>query len=227
MSEAKDRTGGVAAFRPRLTWRKTMQILIGLELWAVAVAMWVRAGLGLGPWDAFHYGMHVQTGMTIGTASIVMGALILITTVSMGLRPGAATLLNMIFIGVFIDLTLPLVPASTSTWLSWTYLFAGLPLCGIASGMYIGAGHGQGPRDGLMMLLTQRTGWPVRRVRTMIEITVLILGWLMGGTVGVGTAVITLLIGPSVHWGLRMFDAVPARTDAQERPARWGFRRAA
>jgi len=226
MSEATERMGGVAAFRPRLTWRKALQILIGLELWAVAVALWVHGGLGLGPWDAFHYGLHVQTGMTIGTASIAVGVLILGVTYSMGLRPGAATLLNMIFIGVFIDLTLPLVPESTSTWLSWTYLIAGLPLCGIASGMYIGAGHGHGPRDGLMMVLTQRTGWPVRRVRTIMEITVLILGWLMGGTVGIGTVVITLLIGPAVHWGLRMFDAAPARQGAQE-PPRWGFRPAA
>jgi uncharacterized membrane protein YczE len=218
---------GGEAVRTRLTWRKTLQILVGLELWAVAVVMWVRGGLGLGPWDAFHYGLHVQTGLTIGMASIAIGVLILGVTMSMGLRPGAATVLNMIFIGVFIDLTLPLMPESTSLLQSWFYLVAGLPLCGIASGMYIGAGHGAGPRDGLMMLLTQRSGWSVRTIRTIIEVIVLALGWLMGGIVGIGTIVITLAIGPAVHWGLKMFGAVPVRHGAQEPPPRWSFRRAA
>ena len=227
MSEDIEQAGGVAALRPRLTWRKILQILIGIELWAFAVALWVRSGLGLGPWDAFHYGLHVQTGMTIGTASILIGVIILAATMTMGLRPGAATLINMVFIGVFIDLTLPLVPdAATPQW-SWAFLLGGIPMCGIASGMYIGAGHGHGPRDGLMVVLTQRTGWSVRRVRTVMEISVLAAGWLMGGTVGVGTVIITLAIGPAVQWGLRLFDATPARSDMPEPPSRWSFRRAA
>jgi uncharacterized membrane protein YczE len=226
ISEGMEQAGGVAVLRPRVTWRKVLQILVGLELWAIAVALWVRSGLGLGPWDAFHYGIHVQTGMTIGTASILIGVIILAVTMGMKLRPGVATVLNMIFIGVFIDLTLPLVPAATSLVSAWAFLLAGIPLCGVASGMYIGAGLGHGPRDGLMIVLTQRTGWSVRSVRTTMEVIVLALGWLMGGTVGVGTIVITLAIGPAVQWGLRMFDAAPGPR-GQAATSRWSFGRAA
>lgn len=172
----------------------------------------IRSGLGLGPWDAFHVGIHELTGMSIGSASIAVGFLILIGTYFMGVRIGAGTIANMILIGVFIDLLLPVTPVAGTWKLGLVYYATGILTAGMATGMYIGAGMGEGPRDGLMMGLSRHTGWTVRRVRTLIEMCVLLLGWLMGGAVGVGTVLFTLGIGPSVHWGLQIFDrerAVP------------------
>jgi uncharacterized protein len=209
---------------------RLLQLFAGLALWGVAVALFVHSHLGLGPWDAFHYGLHVQTGLTLGMAAILFGVLVLAGTIALGVKPGLATLLNMIFIGVFIDLFLPLVPPAPS--LAWEvgYLAAAIPLCGVASGLYIGAGFGHGPRDGLMVMLAVRSGWTVRRVRTLMEIVVLAAGWAMGGIVGIGTLVIAATIGPSVHWGLRLFSAEPRPVPVQRASPtrlRRRFRRAA
>lgn len=207
------------------------QLNLGLLGWGLGIVLFIRSHLGLGPWDAFHYGLHVQTGITVGMASIVAGFAILLITSMLGMRPGVATVLNMILIGVFIDALLPVVPDAPNTVAAVAYFAAAIPLVGISSGLYIGAGFGHGPRDGLMVLLSLRTGWPIRRIRTLIELAVLLLGWLMGGVVGVGTVIIALTIGPSVQWGLRLFGALPAAEPA--RPARrrtsWRsrFRRAA
>ena len=197
------------------------QLIAGLLGFGAAVALFIRSGLGLGPWDAFHYGLHVQTGMTVGTASILAGAVILVITSAMRLVPGIGTILNMVLIGVFLDLLLIVIPPGPNVVVSAAYLGAAILLIGLASGMYIGAGFGHGPRDGLMVALTLRTGWPVRRIRTAIEATALALGWLMGGTVGIGTAVILLTIGPSVQWGLKLFGALPDQ-ELERHPARFG-----
>jgi uncharacterized protein len=209
------------------------QLFLGLLGWGLGIALFIRSHLGLGPWDAFHYGLHVQAGITVGVASIVAGFVILVVNAVMGIRPGLATVLNMIFIGVFTDLLLPVVPDATSLAAGFAYFAVAVPLVGLASGAYIGAGFGHGPRDGLMMALTLRTGWSVRRIRTLIEISVLGFGWLMGGVVGIGTIIITLTIGQSVQWGLRVFGAGPAAPaaltgsgDGGVRPRR-RFRRAA
>lgn len=211
------------------------QLVLGLFGWGLGIALFIRSHLGLGPWDAFHYGLHVQTGITVGTATIAAGFLVLLLTLALRVRPGVATILNMVLIGVFLDLLLPVVPEARSLPLAIAYFACAIPLVGVASGLYIGAGFGHGPRDGLMMGLTLRTGWSVRRIRTLIELVVLGLGWLMGGPVGVGTLIITATIGPSVQWGLRLFGAMPvtvaavagapARRSAAVRRAR--FRRAA
>lgn len=196
-----------------------VQLVVGLFGYGAAVALMIRSGLGLGPWDAFHVGIHEITGMTIGTASIVVGFLILIGTYFMGVRIGAGTVANMILIGVFIDLLLPATPAAIDWRWGLAYYAGGILTAGLATGMYIGAGMGEGPRDGLMMGLSRHTGWPVRRVRTLIEMCVLLLGWLMGGAVGVGTILFTLGIGPSVQWGLEIFDRDRAVPDAPPCPA--------
>jgi uncharacterized protein len=215
---------------PRALLSRVAQLALGLFGWGFGIALFIRSHLGLGPWDAFHYGLHLQTGITVGTASIVAGFAILLVTLAMRVKPGLATILNMVLIGVFTDLLLPVVPDAGSRLVAVSYFAAAIPLVGLASGMYIGAGFGHGPRDALMVALTLRSGWSVRRIRTLIELAVLGVGWLMGGTVGIGTLVIALTIGPAVQWGLRLFRAVPppvAAVAAPRRVGRWPFRRAA
>jgi uncharacterized membrane protein YczE len=203
-----------------------LQLVAGLFGYGIAVALMIRSGLGLGPWDAFHVGLHQHTGLTVGTVSILVGLLIVVGTVAMGNRPGAGTLANMVLIGVFIDLLMPLVPDATH-W-SWGvgYYSAAVVMAGLATGMYIGAGLGSGPRDGLMLGISAHTGWTPGRVRTMIEVAVLAAGWLLGGTVGVGTLMFTLGIGPAVQWGLRLFGALPSGP-VPARAGRASWRRAA
>ncbi|HET7274567.1 MAG TPA: hypothetical protein VFI91_05280 [Longimicrobiaceae bacterium] len=188
--------------------------MTGLFGYGLSVSFMIRSGLGLGPWDAFHVGIHQLSGMSIGTATILVGLLILVGTAFMGVRPGAGTIANMILIGVFIDLLLPFTPAAADWRWGFGYYAVGILMAGLATGMYIGAGMGEGPRDGLMMGISRRTRWPVRRVRTLIEVVVLVLGWLMGGTVGIGTVFFTLGIGPAVQWGLHIF----GRPDDHPRP---------
>src|SRR5690606_19492698 len=137
--------------------------------------------------------------------SILVGLLIVLGTLLLGTRPGAGTLANMVLIGVFIDLLLPVVPDAPHWSWAAAYYAVAVVLAGFATGMYIGAGLGKGPRDGLMLGIAHHVGWPAGRVRTLIEVTVLVAGWLLGGTIGVGTIVFTLAIGPSVQWGLRLF----------------------
>lgn len=188
--------------KPGWAWA---QLMTGLLAYGLAIALMIRSNLGLGPWDAFHVGIHMLTGMSVGVASIVVGLLIVAATTLAGERPGAGTLANMVFIGVFIDLLLPVVPAA-SGWAAGLAMFvAGVVLCGFATGLYIGARLGKGPRDGLMIAISEHTDWPVRRVRTVIEITVLAAGWLMGGTVGLGTILFTAGIGPVTQWSLQLF----------------------
>ena len=195
--------------QPRNAVIRLVQLVAGLFGWGVAVALFIRGELGLGPWDAFHYGIHVQTGMTIGTASILVGLIIVVVLLTQGVRPGLGTLLNMVLIGVFTDLLLLVIPPAPSLLLAAAYFASGIALTGFCTGLYIGAGYGSGPRDGMMLVIAKRTGASVRRVRTLIELSALLLGWLMGGPVGVGTVVIMLTIGPSVQWGLRLFGALP------------------
>jgi uncharacterized protein len=193
---------------PGLPLRFT-QLVAGLFGWGLASAFFIRSGLGLGPWDAFHYGLHLQVGISVGMASILAGAVILAATTAAGLRPGLGTLLNMVLVGVFTDLLLLVVPVPGHLAAAVAYFASALLLVGIGSGMYIGAGFGHGPRDGLMVAVALRSGWTVRRVRTLIEASALAMGWLMGATIGPGTIVIVLTIGQSVQWGLRLFGALP------------------
>jgi uncharacterized membrane protein YczE len=217
-------TPDAAPARAVLRTVRFAQLMIGLACWGLAITLFIRSHLGLGPWDAFHFGLHRQTGMTVGMASIVAGFAILLVNYALRIRPGIATVLNMVFIGVFTDLLLPLVPDAPSLPWAIAYFATAIVTVGVASGLYIGAGFGHGPRDGLMVALALRTGWSVRRIRTLIELSVLAVGWLMGGTVGLGTVIIALTVGPTVQWGLRLFGAVPPRGDGDE-PVRTTSRR--
>ena len=189
-----------------LQWARLM---VGLFGCALAIALMIRSRLGLGPWDAFHVGLHRLTGLTVGTVSIVVGLVIICGTWFMKVRPGAGTLVNMVMIGVFIDLLLPVIPDAAG-W-GWGFLFylAAIVVFGVATGLYLGAGLGSGPRDGLMIGLSERSGWPVRRVRTLVELVVLAAGWAMGGQVGVGTILFAFTVGPAMQWGMQIGGVLP------------------
>ena len=179
--------------------RRLAQLYAGLVLYGASMALQIRAGLGLDPWDVFHQGVADRTGLSFGTVVIITGAVVLLAWVPLRQRPGIGTVSNVFVIGVAVDASLGLLPAAGSTSVGLAMLLAGVGLNGVASGAYIGAGLGPGPRDGLMTGLVRRTGGSVRVVRTSIEVTVLAVGAALGGTVGLGTVVYAFSIGPLVH----------------------------
>lgn len=188
--------------------------MVGLFGCGLSVALMIRSQLGLGPWDAFHVGLHSITGLTVGTVSILVGLAILCGTHFMGVRHGLGTLVNMVMIGVFIDLLLPVVPLATGIASGLAYYAVALVVFGLATGVYLAAGLGSGPRDGLMIGLADRAGMPVRRMRTMVELLVLVAGWAMGGRVGLGTVLFAVTGGPAMQWGMQLFGLIPGRPTA-------------
>jgi uncharacterized membrane protein YczE len=182
--------------RPRI--RRLVQLNVGLVLFGVSSSMLLLAGLGLDPWDVFHQGLSRQFGLGVGTWAIIIGVAVLLLWIPLRQRPGFGTLLNVIVVGLVIDLMLATVPPVHGLPAQIVVMLGGVVLNGIATGLYIGAGLGPGPRDGLMTGLAAR-GHSIRIVRTSIELTVLATGWLLGGTVGVGTVVYALAIGPIAH----------------------------
>jgi uncharacterized membrane protein YczE len=187
------------------------QLFAGLVLYGVSSSLLVIGGHGLVPWDVLHQGLERQTGIAIGTWSIIVGVVVLLFWIPLRERPGLGTLSNAIVIGGIIDLVLWLVPDAHGTVLRWACCLLGVLLSGIATGMYIGAGLGPGPRDGLMTGLSRRTGRSLRLVRFSIEATVLVLGWILGGTVGIATVVYLLAIGPLAHIFVPFFSRYPAQ----------------
>jgi uncharacterized protein len=167
----------------------------------------IASRLGLGPWDAFHVGLSRRTGMSVGVASIVVGLLIVLVSTRIGIRPGPGTVANMVLIGVFIDLVSPYIPVARSWGWGLAYYLVAIAVCGLATGFYIAAGLGKGPRDGLMIGVAERSGWSIQRVRTLIELSALGAGWAMGGQVGLGTILFAFGIGPAVQWGMRVCHA--------------------
>ncbi|ABK69641.1 membrane protein YczE [Mycolicibacterium smegmatis] len=177
---------------------------VGLVGYGTSMAMMVRAGLGLDPWDVFHQGLTRHTPMTIGMASAVVGVVVLLAWIPLRNRPGIGTVANVIVIAVTVDAVLAMLPAPTAMPVRIAMMVGAVVLNAISTVLYIGAGLGPGPRDGLMTGLVARTGLSVRLVRTCIEATVLAVGWLMGGTVGVGTVLYAFGIGPLVQLFLRL-----------------------
>lgn len=171
---------------------------MGLVLFGIGIALMVRADLGLSPWDVLHQGVAGRTSLTIGMVSVLTSFVVLLLWIPLREHPGIGTVLNALVIGPVVDLTLWLVPPVGSLSLRWALMLAGPVVVAVGSGFYIGAGLGPGPRDGVMTGLARR-GLPVGPVRGGIELVVVILGWLLGGTVGLGTVVFTLGIGPLVH----------------------------
>ncbi|MGC3992973.1 MAG: hypothetical protein QM779_02400 [Propionicimonas sp.] len=182
--------------------RRLPQLLVGLWLYGTAMAMFVRSGLGLDPWDVFHAGLQHLLGWSFGTVVIVVGFLVLLLWIPLRQWPGLGTIANAVVIGLATDATLSLLPAATSWPVAWVLLVGGLVVNGLAGALYIGSQLGPGPRDGLMTGIARRTGWSLRLVRTGLELSVLAIGWLLGGAVGIGTVVYALAIGPLVQFFL-------------------------
>ena len=188
--------------------RRMIQLFLGLALYGISLGLMVRANFGLDPWDVFHQGLATRTGLSLGMMVNLVGAAVLLLWIPIRQRPGIGTIANVFLIGTFADISLWLIPPIHSLLLTVPMLILGVFLNGVATGAYIGAGLGPGPRDGLMTGLVKRTGGSVRVIRTSIEVAVLIAGWLLGGTVGLGTVIYAIAIGPIVHRMMTIF-AVP------------------
>ncbi|MDG4771886.1 hypothetical protein [Solwaraspora sp. WMMD792] len=199
--------------------RRLGQLYAGLALYGVSMALMIESDLGLNPWDVFHQGLTQLTGLSFGTVTVLVGGAVLLLWIPLRQRPGLGTVSNVVVIGVAVDAGLALLPAPTQLPVRGTFLVAGIVLNGLATGLYIGARMGPGPRDGLM------TGWvarhprsSVRLVRTVIELTVLACGWLLGGTAGVGTVLYAVGIGPLAQFFLPLC-TVPTGATAPDHTA--------
>lgn len=189
--------------------RRLLQLYVGLGLYGLSTAMFIRSDLGVDPWDVFHLGVALQLGVSIGTVIIVTGAAVLLLWIPLRQLPGLGTISNVICIGLAADATMALIPEMTSLPLRIALLVSGIVVNAIATGMYIGAGFGAGPRDGLMTGIHARLGWSIRSVRTAIEVSVLIIGCILGGSFGVGTVLYALTIGPLIQLCLPWFRQKP------------------
>ncbi|MEU1078072.1 MULTISPECIES: hypothetical protein [unclassified Streptomyces] len=188
--------------------RRLLQLYVGLTLYGVSSALLVRSGLGLEPWGVLHQGIAERTGLTIGVVSIIVGALVLLLWIPLRQRPGLGTVSNVFAIGIAMDATLALVPDVHGLAAEIPLMAGGILFNGVATGLYISARFGPGPRDGLMTGLHRVSGRSIRLVRTSIEVAVVVTGFLLGGSLGVGTVAYALAIGPLAQLFLRVF-AVP------------------
>ena len=206
----------------RLRWaRRLTQLLLGLFLYGIAIALMVRAGIGVSPWDVLTQGLAHQTGLPFGLLTNLIGIAVLLFWIPLRQKPGVGTVLNVLVIGPSAQLGLWLIPQQDVPWVQALVFAGGLILLAIATGLYIGARLGPGPRDGLMTGLVRRTGWRIWIVRTGIEIVVLTIGWLLGGQVGIGTLAFALLIGPMVNVTLPLLTVPtgPAPASTETAPA--------
>ncbi|MER7345051.1 hypothetical protein ABT390_06545 [Streptomyces aurantiacus] len=209
MSRAKSDGPATGPRGERHLTRRLCQLYVGLALYGASSALLVRSGLGLEPWNVLHQGVAERTGMSIGVVSIFVGAAVLLLWIPLRQRPGLGTVSNVFVVGLAMDGTLALVPDAHGLGVRVPLMVAGIVLNGVATGLYIAARFGPGPRDGLMTGLHERTGRSIRLMRTLVEVAVVVTGFALGGTLGVGTVVYALAIGPLAQFFLRFF-AVPA-----------------
>lgn len=194
--------------------RRGTQLLIGLFLYGFSLAMMIRATLGVSPWDVLSQGSSLQTGISFGFMTNIIGLLVLLLWIPLRQKPGIGTVLNVLLVGPSAEIGLAILAEPEPLWGRIMLFTGGLVLLAVASGLYIGARLGPGPRDGLMTGLHHRFRLPIWLVRTAIEGTVLLLGWLLGGSVGLGTVAFALLIGPLVNLTLPVFRIPEYRTQA-------------
>ncbi len=190
-----------------IIFKRLIRLFLGLFLYAIGIVMTINANLGLAPWDVFHQGISLNTGITIGQASIFVGIIIVILNILLKERMGWGTLLNMFFIGFFMDVLMinNLIPVFQNTILRIMMMCMGMFIIGTASYFYIGVGLGAGPRDGLMVALTKKTKKSVRFIRNSIEIFALFTGYLLGGFFGIGTLFMAISIGYFVQFAFQLF----------------------
>lgn len=186
--------------------RRVTQLLLGLVLYGVGCGLTIQAGLGVDPWTVLAQGLSLRTGVGIGWMTNIIGALVMLLWIPLRQKPGIGTLANILIVGTSIQATVAVIPRMDFLAVQLLVLAGGILAVAAASGLYIGARFGPGPRDGLMTGMHLRLGWPIWMCRAGVELTVLGLGWLLGGTVGVGTVLFALLIGPLVHLALPVLD---------------------
>lgn len=190
-----------------------IKLLLGLFLYALGIVLTIKANIGYGPWEVFHVGLGKAVGISIGNASILVGFVIIIATLFMGEKIGIATILNMVLIGVLIDIILAsgLVPTSGNFFAGVTVLVLGLYIISLGSFFYIGSGYGAGPRDGLMIALARRIKLPIGVIRSIIELSATVAGWALGGMVGLGTVISGFMIGFCIQTTFRLLKFDPTK----------------
>jgi len=198
--------------------QRILRLLVGLIAYGFGCALTVAAGLGVDPWTVFAEGLARVTGIGVGWITNIVGLCVLLLWIPLRQKPGIGTIANILLVGTSMQIALGFLPHPDALWAQALMLVAGVVVVAAASGLYIGAHFGPGPRDGLMTGLHGRFGWPIWACRLAVEGTVLVLGWLLGGTVGVGTVVFALGIGPLVHLALPLL-ATPG-TARRASPAR-------
>ena len=208
------RLGPVAQLRAGRLPRRLSQLALGLVLYGITLAMLIRATLGNASWDVLHQGMAVHLPISIGTAVIVMSLVVLLLWIPLRELPGMGTIANSFVVGLMADAALSVLQAPDALWERSLLMVGGVILNALATALYIGSQFGPGPRDGLMTGLHRRTGLSIRVVRTALEVFVVVVGWVLGGVVGIGTIIYTLAIGPLVQIMLPRFIV-----ELPERPA--------
>ena len=193
--------------------RRLAQLLIGLFLYGLGIALIVRGEIGVAPWDVLTQGISGRTDLGFGLVTILISGVVLLIWIPLRQKPGVGTILNALLVGPAADVGLWLIPTGLDLWVRILLFAAGLLVLAIATGLYIGAHFGPGPRDGLMTGLHKRTGWRIWIVRTGIEVTVLSIGWVLGGNVGIGTVLFAVLVGPLCHWTIPFFAITLPRAD--------------
>lgn len=197
--------------------RRVIQLFVGLILYGVGCAMTVEAGLGVDPWTVLAEGLSIHTGIGIGWMANILGFFVLLLWIPLRQKPGIGTIANILLVGTSMQVVLSVFPPVSGWVAQFAVLLGGIVIVAIASGLYIGAHFGPGPRDGLMTGMHKRLGWPIFACRALVELTVLLIGWLLGGTVGIGTVLFAFLIGPLVHLALPLLDT--RRNAAADRAA--------
>jgi uncharacterized membrane protein YczE len=207
---------------PRTPWRASSRwrakpltfviLVVGLWIFGTGEAALVEAGLGNAPWTVFAQGLSEHLPVSIGVATFLTSVLVLILWIPLKERPGLGTIANAVVIATSLQVMIYVLPAPTSPLLQLLQVLAGIVVIGLGSGMYLTTNLGPGPRDGWMTGIHLRTGWPVYGVRLGIEVTVVVIGWLLGGSVGIGTVLFALLVGPAVGYGLRAMAAIGGTT---------------
>ena len=189
----------ISADRLRHILLRLLSLYFGLFTFGWAAAMMLRAGVGVDPWTVFAEGLYLTTGIGIGWWVVIIGLVVLLLWIPLGQRPGFGTIFNALLVGPSMEVGLLFIETPESLIHQWIVFLTGVLMMAVASGFYIGARFGPGPRDGLMTGANKKFGWPIWIVRTTIEVTVLIIGVILGGTFGWGTIVFAFAIGPLVH----------------------------
>ncbi|MFC4139403.1 MULTISPECIES: YitT family protein [unclassified Microbacterium] len=185
--------------------RRILQLVVGVFLFGLGISFMIRAGIGAAPWDVLAQGIALRVPLSFGTVSVILSLLVLLLWIPLRQRPGIGTIVNALGVGVAADVGFLIIPEVGSLWLRILSFATGLTVLAVGSGLYIGAHFGPGPRDGLMTGLHARLGWPIWLARTVVELSALVAGWLLGGVVGLGTVAFALLVGPMCQFFLTIF----------------------